>query len=87
MRGEALEEKEIVEIAKEKGATPAQVILAWDILEGVAVIPKSTRKERMEENFGALTVELNQLEVDKLKTVNRNERRFRDPDNHGFGNQ
>ena len=87
MRGEALSIPLIEELSKKHGATPAQIILSWDITEGISVIPKSTKKERMEENFGALKVKLSCEEVKKLNELNNGIRRYRDPDNHGFGNQ
>lgn len=87
MRGEALNIPLIEEIAASHNATPAAVILAWDIAEGISVIPKSTKKERMEENFSALGVALTEGEIVALRKLNNNIRRYRDPDNHGFGNQ
>lgn len=39
------------EIAKELGATPAQVLVAWGAYRGYSVIPKSVQAERIESNF------------------------------------
>ena len=41
----------IIEIAKELGATPAQVLVAWGVHRGYSVIPKSVQAERIESNF------------------------------------
>lgn len=41
----------LTEIGKKYGKTPAQVALRWNIDRGVVIIPKSTHKERMEQNF------------------------------------
>lgn len=41
----------IQQIAKTHDRTVAQVALRWHLQRGVAVIPKSVRRERMEENF------------------------------------
>ena len=38
-------------IAKSHQKTTAQIILRWNLQRGVAVIPKSIHKNRMEENF------------------------------------
>ena len=38
------------EIAARLGRTPAQVLLRWCLQHGVPVIPKSTHRERIEEN-------------------------------------
>lgn len=45
-------------IADKHGKTPAQVILRWDIQSGVPTIPKSTHRERMEENIDVFDFEL-----------------------------
>ena len=87
MRGEALSIPFIVELSKKHNVTPAQIILAWDICEGISVIPKSTKRDRMEENFASLKVELSKEEVEALNKLHNGIRRYRDPDNHGFGNQ
>ena len=39
------------EIGAKYGKTAAQVALRWNVQRGVVVIPKSTHRERMEENF------------------------------------
>lgn len=41
----------LTEIGAKYGKTAAQVALRWNIQRGVVVIPKSTHKQRMEENF------------------------------------
>ncbi len=46
-----LELPEITAIASAKGATPAQVVIAWHLAVGNIVIPKSNSRERMAENF------------------------------------
>ena len=87
MRGEALKLTLVKEIAQKHGVTEAEVILKWDVLEGIAVIPKSTHKERMTTNFRALELDLSQEEIAELNKLHNGIRRYRDPDNHGFGNQ
>ena len=87
MRGEALNIPLIKELAEKLNATPSQIILAWDIKEGIAVIPKSTKIARMAENFNALSVNLSDYEVESLNKLHNGVRRYRNPDNHGFGNQ
>ena len=41
----------LTEIGQKYGKAAAQVVLRWNVQRGVVVIPKSTHKERMEENF------------------------------------
>jgi aldehyde reductase len=65
-----LGERGLVNFAKRHGMTPAQAALAWLLAkEGVIVIPKTGRRERLKENLGALDRKLDasQLaELDKL---------------------
>lgn len=53
----------IVAAARAHDATPAQVVLRWHVEHGVVVIPKSVRRERVEENLGALGFALTPQEV------------------------
>lgn len=53
-------------IGKKHGKTAAQVILRWHIQRGIAVIPKTVRKERMEENFNIWDFTLTQKEMDSI---------------------
>ena len=50
----------INDLAAEKGVTPAQLALAWVLSQGedIVPIPGTRRIERLEENIGALDVEL-----------------------------
>lgn len=41
----------LTEIGKKYGKSAAQVALRWNVQRGVAVIPKSVQKERMEQNM------------------------------------
>lgn len=41
----------LTDIGKKYGKTPAQVVLRWNTQRGVVIIPKSTHKERMEQNL------------------------------------
>jgi aryl-alcohol dehydrogenase-like predicted oxidoreductase len=47
-------------IAGQKGATPAQIALAWLLAQKpwIVPIPGSRKLERLEENLGAVDVEL-----------------------------
>ena len=48
--GRALANPVINQIAKEKGKSPAQVILRWELQQGFVVIPKSSHPDRMRAN-------------------------------------
>jgi diketogulonate reductase-like aldo/keto reductase len=61
-----LEDPVIVEIAEAHGKTPAQVMLRWGLQHGRSVIPKSTKPERIAENFDVFDFE---LAVDELAAI------------------
>ena len=45
-----LSDRTVKRVAQRLGRTPAQVLLRWCLQHGVPVIPKSTHRERIEEN-------------------------------------
>lgn len=47
----------------------AQVVLRWLTQRGVVAIPKSVRKERMEENFNSLDFQLSEDDMEAIKTL------------------
>ncbi len=55
-------------IAREKGCTPAQLALAWLLAQGedVVPIPGTKRKDRLDENLGALEVTLAPADVARI---------------------
>ena len=68
--------------AKDIGAkynkTAAQAILRWAVQRGTAIIPKSSKPERMDENFAVLDFTLTDEEMTTFDNMNKN-RRFNDP--------
>ncbi|TEW64732.1 aldo/keto reductase [Mucilaginibacter phyllosphaerae] len=69
-------------IAEKYNRSIAQVILRWLTQRGVAAISKSTRKERMAENFNSLDFELDTQDMETIKTMDTRSSSFfdhRDP--------
>ncbi len=60
--------RRIEQFATDKGCTPAQLVLAWLLAQGpdVIPIPGTKRKERLEENLGALAVRLDPDDVKRI---------------------
>ena len=56
----------LTEIGAKYGKTAAQVALRWNIQRGVVVIPKSTHRERMEQNFDVWNFELTDDDMSKI---------------------
>jgi alcohol dehydrogenase (NADP+) len=50
-------------MAERKGASPAQVILAWGLQRGTVVIPKSVREHHIVDNLKALDIEFTDQEL------------------------
>jgi diketogulonate reductase-like aldo/keto reductase len=53
----------VIEIAKKYEKTPVQIILAWGLSRGYAVIPKAASEAQQRENFEALSIKLSQDEI------------------------
>ncbi|MFZ0296037.1 MAG: aldo/keto reductase [Candidatus Sulfotelmatobacter sp.] len=58
-------------IAKRKKATPAQIALAWLLAQKpwIAPIPGTTKLNRLEENIGAVTVELTSDDLREIESA------------------
>lgn len=56
-------------IADKYGKTVAQIILRWLTQRGVAAIPKSIRRERIEENFNVFDIELSPEDMTAIATL------------------
>lgn len=61
----------IGKIAKEKGATNAQIALAWVLAQKpwIVPIPGTTKLHRLEENLGAVSIELSSTELQQIETA------------------
>lgn len=77
-KGDVTEIPELIEIAADHDATPAQVTLAWLLSkESVAAIPKSETPEHIRENYDALDVDLEASDIQTIDAITR-ERRYVD---------
>lgn len=73
-----LEQAVVQDAAKRLNRTPAQVVLRWGIQRGNAIIPKTSRPERLAENLSIFDFELSSAEMTAIDELNCN-RRFNDP--------
>lgn len=79
-----LDQPKLVEIAEKYGKTVAQVILRWDIQNGVIVIPKSVKEHRIRENAGIFDFELSAEDMAVIDGLNQNKRFGSNPDEFLF---
>ncbi|MGQ4623168.1 2,5-didehydrogluconate reductase DkgB [Raoultella ornithinolytica] len=72
--GKALQDEVIAGIAAKHNATPAQVILAWALGEGYAVIPSSTKRENLASNLKAQDLQLDEEDRKEIAALDCNDR-------------
>lgn len=84
MVGKLFDNEVLKEIADKHNKSIAQVILRWDLQNGVVTIPKSTNKGRIKENSGIFDFELTTEEVTQIDNLNQDFRTGADPDNFNF---
>lgn len=69
-RSQRLDHNTISRIAKEYGATSAQILIRWNLQHGLVVIPKSKRKNRIEENSQVFDFHLEEKDMKLLDSLN-----------------
>jgi diketogulonate reductase-like aldo/keto reductase len=69
--GRHLGEKAVARVAEAAGRTPAQVLLRWCVQRGIPVIPKSTHRERIEENAQIFDFALSDEDMAALDLLDR----------------
>ncbi|MEY9868807.1 diketogulonate reductase-like aldo/keto reductase [Peribacillus sp. B2I2] len=84
MQGELLDNEVLQAIATNHGKSVAQVILCWDLQNGIVTIPKSTKEHRIVENSSVFDFELTEEEMNQIDGLNQNHRVGPDPDNFDF---
>lgn len=67
------------EIARKHGKTPAQVILRWNVQQGVMVIPKSVHRARMEENLDIWDFSLDGEDLARIAALDQGRPSMLDP--------
>lgn len=70
--GTLIQNEEIVKIGGKYKKTAAQIILRWDVQQGLITIPKSSNPERILENADIFDFELREEDMIKLDEMNQN---------------
>jgi 2,5-diketo-D-gluconate reductase A len=71
-KGRRLDHPVLARIAARHGASPAQVLLAWGLHVGAAVLPKSVRPERIAENLALSELVLDEDDIVALDALEEN---------------
>ena len=71
------------EIADQHACTPGQLVLAWHLHHGLAVIPKSSRRARLVENLDAARIALAPADVARLDALDGTEPDVKHPESFG----
>lgn len=83
-QGRLTEHPLLTEIGAKYGKSASQVILRWDLQNGVIVIPKTVREERLKENADVFDFNLTDEELTAIDGLNLDQRVGADPDNFNF---
>ncbi|KAL4187692.1 hypothetical protein AMTRI_Chr09g20320 [Amborella trichopoda] len=66
-----LDDPVLQDLSKKYDKSPAQIALRWGFQRNTVVIPKSSRMERLKENFDTLDFELSDEDMDLIKKMDR----------------
>jgi methylglyoxal/glyoxal reductase len=78
-RGKKFQDPRLLELCKKYDKSPAQIILRWNIEQGISTIPKSSKKERLQENFDAIYFSLTKEDVEYMNNFDEGFRICEDP--------
>ena len=67
--GSLLGDETVRQVAERSGRTPAQVLIRWCVQRGLPTIPKSTHRERLEENAQVFDFELSDEDMAALDAL------------------
>ncbi|MRN55085.1 aldo/keto reductase [Paenibacillus monticola] len=83
-QGHLLDNEVIKEIALKHNKSLAQVIIRWDLQNGIVTIPKSTNEQRIIQNADVFDFELSAQEIASIDALNQNHRFGSNPDTFNF---
>ena len=84
IKGRVNEDPVLVELAEKYGKNPVQLTLRWMIQRGVAVIPKSVHRHRIQSNANIFDFEIEASDLSVIDSLDRHQRFGEDPDNFRF---
>jgi diketogulonate reductase-like aldo/keto reductase len=64
----------IKELSEKYQVSPAQIVLNWAMSQNIIVLPRSTKAERIADNFHAGDWEMEKEDIEKLNNIPQGER-------------
>ncbi|PRZ00885.1 aldo/keto reductase [Marinilabilia salmonicolor] len=80
MQGGIFEIDLLKDLSEKYSKSIAQIVLRWDLQKGVVTIPKSVKKNRIEENASIFDFEISEEDMKKIDALDCNERIGPHPD-------
>ncbi len=84
MRGAVSNVPLLQNLSKKYNKTPAQITLRWDLQKEIVTIPKSSKKERIEENADIFDFELSEEDIKSIDSLERKKHFGSHPDTFTF---
>jgi diketogulonate reductase-like aldo/keto reductase len=84
MRGGVLEIPELSRLAAGYEKTVPQLVIRWNLQHDVVAIPKSVKRERIEENSEVFDFTITEADMRRIDDLDRGERLSGDPNSLGF---
>ena len=72
-RPELINDPVVVELAKKHNVSVNLVLLAYALVQGIGILPKSVTPSRIRENIQVVNVKLTNEEIAKLTALDRNQ--------------
>lgn len=79
-----MEDDGIKEIASRYAKSPAQLLLRWNIQQGIIPIPKTKNSSRLIENISVFDFQIEPEDMEKLNAMNENIRTSYNPLEYDF---
>jgi diketogulonate reductase-like aldo/keto reductase len=77
--GYGMDNPTLVKIAGKYNKTPAQIMLRWCVEQNMVILPKSKTPERVQSNIDIFDFNLDEGDMNELKTLDSNHRTCWDP--------
>jgi len=84
MQGRIFEVEQLVNLAQKYNVTPAQLVIRWNLQNGIVTIPKSIHEDRIMSNCNVFNFNISEHDMGIINNLDRDERVGPDPDHFDF---